>query len=137
MESSYQLVLLTPEKTVLDREVVSIIAPGTEGFLGVLAHHAPLITGLAPGPLTVSYAAGRKETFSLSGGFLEVSQNRATVLADAVERPGEIDIERAKAARDRARERLRRGRPDLDVDRAEAALTRALSRLRVAERHGS
>jgi F-type H+-transporting ATPase subunit epsilon len=138
MESGFQLVLLTPEKTVLDREVVSIIAPGSEGFLGVLAHHAPLITGLVPGPLAITYAAGRKGVFFLSGGFLEVSHNRATILADAVERPDEIDVARAEAARDRARKRLSPPQlPDLDVDRAEVALKRALIRIRVAERHGA
>lgn len=134
MESSYRLELLTPERTVLDTEVVSLVAPGSEGFLGVLANHAPLITGLAPGPLKLTYPAGRREIYSLTGGFLEVLNNRAVVLADAVECPDDIDIGRAKAARDRARRRLREQPQGLDVDRAEAALKRALNRIRTAGR---
>lgn len=135
MESSYRLELLTPERTVLNTEVVSLVAPGSEGFLGVLANHAPLITGLVLGPLTLTYPAGRRERYFLTGGFLEVLNNRAVVLADAVERPDGIDVGRAKAARDRARRRLREQPQGLDVDRAEAALKRALNRIRMAERH--
>ena len=134
MEATYSVELLTPEKTVLSSEVTALVAPGSEGFLGVLAHHAPLITALVPGPLTLTYEGARKEVYVLSGGFLEVSGNHAVILADAAERPEEIDRERAEAARDRARARLRERSPDLDFDRAEAALRRALVRLRLAGR---
>jgi len=132
MPESFQLTVLTPERTLLDERVVSIIAPGSEGYLGVLANHAPLITALAPGKLNVRTPGGESHLFALSGGFLEVSQNRAVVLADAMEEPGDIDVERAKRAAERARERLKEIGARWDVDRAEAALKRALNRIKVA-----
>jgi F-type H+-transporting ATPase subunit epsilon len=134
MAATFTVALLTPEKTVLSAEVVSLVAPGSQGFLGVLANHAPLITALGPGPLTLRYPDGRVEVVCVSGGFLEVSHNRAVVLADAVERPEEIDVERAQAAAERARRRLKGSDPDLDALRAEMALARALGRVHVARR---
>ncbi len=132
MEATHQVVLLTPERTLLETEIASLVAPGSEGFLGILAHHAPLITGLKPGPVTLTLPGGRKEVYSVSGGFLEVSNNRTVILADAAERPEEIDLSRAEAARDRAKDRLERRTPELDAARAEAALARALNRVYVA-----
>jgi F-type H+-transporting ATPase subunit epsilon len=126
--------ILTAEKTALEAQVVYLQAPGSEGFLGILAHHAPLITLLKPGPLTLSYPSGRREVFAVSGGFLEVSQNRVIVLADAIERADEIDVTRAGAARDRAQRRLAARERDLDALRAELALRRAINRIRVAQR---
>ncbi len=134
MESTFQVDLLTPEKTVLSAEITAMVAPGSEGFLGVLANHAPLITGLVPGHLKLTHPDGRDEIFFLSGGFLEVSQNRAKVLADAVERPEEIDVARAESAANRARKRLKERVSGLDAARAEAALKRALMRVRMAGR---
>jgi len=134
MAATYTVDLLTPEKTVLSAEVVSMVAPGSEGFLGVLANHAPLITALRPGPLTLRHPDGRVEVLSVSGGFLEVSRNRAVVLADAVERPEEIDVTRAEAAAGRARQRLKENAVDLDMLRAEMALARAFNRVHVARR---
>jgi len=133
-DATYTVELLTPEKTVLSAEVVSMVAPGSEGFLGVLANHAPLITALQPGPLTLRYPDGRVEVVSVSGGFLEVSRNRAVVLADAIERPAEIDVSRAQASADRARRRLKEAAASMDAQRSEAALTRALNRVHVARR---
>ena len=110
-----------------------MIAPGSEGYLGVLTDHAPLITGLIPGKLTITEADNRQIDYALSGGFLEVSNNIATILADAIEAPQKIDVERAKKAEQRARERLvRRSDPNIDAARAEAALARALNRQRLA-----
>ena len=82
-------------------------APGSEGYLGVLAHHAPLITALRPGRIEVRLVTGETRTFAVSGGFLEVSGNCATVLADTAEAAGEIDRPRAETALQRAEERLR------------------------------
>ena len=132
MAETFQLSLLTPERSLLEADVVSLTAPGSEGYLGVLAHHAPLITALQPGQLEIRDADQRETIFAVSGGFLEVSENRATILADAVEIPGEIDIERAERARERAKERLRDTSGSIDVPRAEVALKRALNRLRTA-----
>jgi F-type H+-transporting ATPase subunit epsilon len=131
MPESFQLTVLTPVRTLLDERVESVVAPGAEGYLGVLANHAPLITALIPGKLAVRLAGGETRAFALSGGFLEVSANRAVILADAMEEPGQIDVERAKRAAERARERLRDIHGKLDVERAEAALARALNRVKV------
>ncbi|MBM3286676.1 MAG: F0F1 ATP synthase subunit epsilon [Candidatus Eisenbacteria bacterium] len=133
MPELFRLSVLTPVRSVFDAEVISIVAPGSEGYLGVLAHHAPLITALAPGRLTVKVPDEDDLVFCVSGGFLEVSDNRAVVLADALELPEEIDLARAKGARDRARERLRDTSGKIDQARAEAALRRALNRIRVFE----
>ncbi len=135
METTFQVEVLTPEKTVLAADIVSLVAPGSEGFLGVLAHHAPLITALMPGVLTLTYPGQREEIYAVSGGFLEVSGNRAIVLADAVERPGEIDAERAKSAQDRASTLLKERPSLLDGDRAELALKRAINRIRTSDRY--
>ncbi len=131
-EKGYRLTVLTQERAVLDQEVLSIIAPGTEGYLGVLRDHAPLVTGLQPGKLTVKDLAGEETLYAVSGGFLEVSHNLATLLADALEKAEDIDLGRAEAAARRARERLERTAAEVDAARAEAALKRAVNRMRIA-----
>jgi len=82
--SVFKLSILTPEKTVFEGDVSYVEAPGTEGYLGVLAHHAALVTALAKGTLTVREAGGAESRWQVAGGFFEVSNNTATVLADAV-----------------------------------------------------
>jgi F-type H+-transporting ATPase subunit epsilon len=85
MGSPFELAILTPERTVFEGTVEYVQVPGSEGYLGVLAHHAALVTALAPGSLTVRRAGGGEQRWQVSGGFFEVSDNRATVLADAVD----------------------------------------------------
>jgi F-type H+-transporting ATPase subunit epsilon len=131
VDKGFRLTVFTQEKAVLDQQALSIVAPGSEGYLGVLRDHAPLVTRLVPGKLTVKDLNGDEAVYVVSGGFLEVSRNTVTILADALERPEEIDATRAEAAARRARERLEKRSTDLDVDRAEAALRRALNRLKV------
>lgn len=87
MATPFQLSILTPEKTVFEGQVEYVEVPGMEGYLGVLAHHAALVTGLAEGTLTVRKLGGAVEKFAVSGGFFEVSNNQATVLADSVGSP--------------------------------------------------
>ena len=84
MAASFKLSILTPEKTVFEGDVSYVEAPGTEGYLGVLAHHAALVTALARGTLTVREANGTEVRWQVAGGFFEVSNNTATVLADSV-----------------------------------------------------
>ena len=84
MASTFHLSILTPEKSVYSGEVEYVQVPGTEGYLGVLAHHAALVTALAAGDLTVRRPGGSEEKLAVSGGFFEVSNNQATVLADSV-----------------------------------------------------
>ena len=130
-DRGFRLTVLTQEKAVLDEQALSIVAPGSEGYLGILRDHAPLATRLVPGKLTVKDLSGDEKVYAVSGGFLEVSHNTVTILADALERPEDIDAARAEAAAKRARERLEHRGPDVDVERAEAALRRALNRLGV------
>ncbi|MCJ7604953.1 MAG: F0F1 ATP synthase subunit epsilon [Dehalococcoidales bacterium] len=128
---SLKVEIVTAERVVYSGEVEAVIAPGTEGQLGILPHHAPLMTSLAPGELVVR-TDGQEEVLAISGGFIEVRPDRVIVLADQAERADEIDLERAEAAMKRAKERL--GKPDLDTARTEAALRRAMVRLNVAEK---
>jgi F-type H+-transporting ATPase subunit epsilon len=128
----YTLGVVTPERKVYEGTIVSLRAPGGSGYLGVLANHAPLVTTLVPGKLTVREEGGAERVFAVSGGFLEVADNVAVLLADSAESPDEIDRARAEAARERAKDRLSKGDRDLDRVRAEAALARAMNRLRIA-----
>jgi len=85
MAAEFHLSILTPERSVFDGSVEYVQVPGTEGYLGVLAHHAALVTGLADGTLTVRKSGGAVESWHVSGGFFEVSNNQATVLADSLD----------------------------------------------------
>jgi F-type H+-transporting ATPase subunit epsilon len=87
MANTFTLSVLTPEWTVFEGAVEYVEVPGSEGYMGVLANHAALVTALQPGKLTVRKAGGETVTFGVTGGFFEVSHNQATVLADAVTEP--------------------------------------------------
>ncbi|MDI6808040.1 MAG: ATP synthase F1 subunit epsilon [Candidatus Eisenbacteria bacterium] len=133
MATLFQFQILTPESVVFEKEISSAIVPGTEGYLGILAHHAPLISGIVPGKVTVKDVDSRVQHFSVGGGFVEVSLNRAVLLADSIEAVSDIDIERARKSLERARERLSSRSPGTDVERAQASMARALNRIRIAE----
>jgi F-type H+-transporting ATPase subunit epsilon len=131
---SLKLDIVTAERVVYSEDVDIVIAPGVEGQLGILPHHAPLMTVLQAGEL-VARRDSVEDSLAISGGFMEVRPDRVIVLADAAERAEEIDVTRAEAARKRAEERLRdRKAEGLDETRAEAALQRAVARLSVAEK---
>jgi len=128
-----RLEIVTAERVVFSDEVEVVVAPGVEGQLGILPHHAPLMTILLPGELLVR-KGGEEFYLAISGGFLEVRPDRVIVLADAAERVEEIDIARAEEAKRRAEERLTHPTTEVDMARAEAALRRALMRLHVVAR---
>ena len=130
MAASFPLRILTPARTLFQGDVEHVQAPGSEGSFGVLARHAPLVAALGTGRLSFDDRSGQRQ-LATSGGFVEVAADGVTVLAETAEFAQEIDVPRAQAARDRARERLRQ-RDSIDVSRAQAALARALTRLRVA-----
>ena len=125
--------IITAERVVYTDEVDIVVAPGIEGQLGILPHHAPLMTMLQPGEV-VTRKGGEESAMFVSGGFLEVRGDKVIVLADTAERAEEIDVARAEAAKTRAEERLKGRVPDLDLARVEAALRRSLVRLKMAER---
>jgi F-type H+-transporting ATPase subunit epsilon len=131
--ATLRLEIVTAERLVYSDDVDVVVAPGIEGQLGILPHHAPLMTMLQPGELLLR--KGGEETYlAISGGFLEVFQNKVVILADTAERAEEIDIARAEEARRRAQAQLGKPSPEVDQAAAEAALRRALTRLKVAER---
>jgi F-type H+-transporting ATPase subunit epsilon len=126
------LEVVTPEKMVASEEVDVVVANGYEGEFAVLPNHTPFLTSLQPGPLWFRQA-GKVEWLAVAGGFVEVSENKVTVLAEAAERARDIDVERARKARERAEQRLR-SKEKIDDARAQAALQRALARLKLADR---
>ncbi len=130
----YLLTIVTPEKIFYEDEVTSLIAPGSEGYLGVLTDHAPLITGLVPGKLTVKDESNQEVHLAVSGGFMEVFKNQVTILADSIEFVKDIDVERAKKALERARQRLRSKEKEVDIPRAIAAMKRAENRIYLYEK---
>jgi F-type H+-transporting ATPase subunit epsilon len=128
------LQIITPERVVFEEDGVdSVTLPGSEGQLTVLPRHAPLMTALQPGELVLR-KGGDEVEIAVSGGFLEVRDDKVTVLADTAERSEEIDAERAERARREAEEQLANRQGDIDVARVMAALERAQARVRVAER---
>jgi len=132
MPDTFQLEIVTPEKKIVDTAAEEIQIPGKNGYLGVLPGHAPLITELAVGEIKYR-AEGKEQLLASAWGFAEVLPHKVTILAETVEKPGEIDIERARKAKDRAEERLTSGDTNVDVERSLNALAKAETRLEVAE----
>ncbi len=129
-----RLDVVTAERLVFSGDVDMVVAPGSVGELGILPHHAALMTTLHPGALRVK--TGRDEVnLAISGGFLEVRDDRVLVLADTAERAEEIDLDRANAAEARARQSLAERGEISDLRQLEAALRRSQVRIKVARRH--
>jgi F-type H+-transporting ATPase subunit epsilon len=129
------LEIITVDGTVFDDNVNMVIAPGSDGVLGILPRHTPLLTSLTYGELEIKKKGEPNQFFAIGGGFMEVRPFNVIVLADAAERADEIDVERARVARERAEARLAAAAASQqDFSRAEAALQRSLVRLKVAER---
>ena len=132
MANTFQLEIVTPVKLMVRDAAEEAQIPGLSGYLGILPGHAPLITELAVGVITYK-ASGVTHTLSVAWGFMEVLQDKVTILAETAERPQEIDVERAQKAKDRADQRLKSNDPKVDYTRAEDALHRAETRLNVAK----
>ena len=132
MTDTFQLEIVTPSRLLVKDAAEEVQIPALGGYLGILPGHAPLITELAVGAITYK-AGGAEHTLSVAWGFAEVLQDKVTILAEAAERPQEIDIERAQKARDRADQRLKSNDPQVDYTRAEDALQRAETRLKIAK----
>ena len=134
--ATIRLEIITAEQVVYSDEVEVLVAPGTEGDLGILPHHAALMTMLQPGELMVR-KDGVETFLAVTGGFLEVMENGISILADAAERSEDIDEERALAAMEQARERIARRSADVDLEQALVQLRRASVRVAVARRRRS
>ena len=127
------LEITTAERQVYGEEVDMLIAPGIDGQLGILPRHAPLMTMLQPGELTIR-KGGADSYFTVTGGFMEVLGDRVIILADACEHSDEINEERAQEAMRRAQERIANRPSDMQMQRALASLRRAQVRLETVRR---
>jgi F-type H+-transporting ATPase subunit epsilon len=132
-----ELEVVTPQRLVLHEDVKWIEMPARDGYIGVLPGHAPLITELGIGVLTYR-SNGQSHLLTVMQGYAEVLPDRVIVLAEISERAAEIDVERTRAAMQRAQAELAKaGSPDVDWQRAALTLERALVRLQVASKGGS
>ncbi len=136
MAATFPLDIVTPERTVLSDEVSSLQVPAADGALGILAGHAPLLAELGVGACVVRLPGGAQEDLAIAGGFVEVSRDRVTVLADTAEFAGEIDATSAEESLASARELLARLDGSADRESASAAVRRAQNRLRIARGGG-
>ncbi|GIK54922.1 MAG: F0F1 ATP synthase subunit epsilon [Chloroflexi bacterium] len=130
--------IVTQERTVFNGEVKSVSLPGSEGRMGILPNHSPLLTTLGFGEVIVRDAAGGEQYFAIGGGFAEVQPDHLIVLADSAEQAEEIDIERAEQARARAEQAMKEGVAKEDPDKyaqIQASLLRAQVRLDVGRKH--
>jgi F-type H+-transporting ATPase subunit epsilon len=135
MADKLELEVVTPDRLVASETVDIVMAMGALGEFGILPSHIPFLSPLQPGELRYR-KGGQLEYLSVTGGFAEVSNNKVTILAEAAEKAREIDIDRARRAKERAEKRLAQARTeDIDFTRAEMALKRALLRLRVSEKN--
>ena len=129
-----RLEIVTPEKLAFEDDVDSVVLPGSQGELGVLPHHAPLVSTLGVGELRIRKGAN-EEAFAIAGGFLQVLPDKVVVMAETADMASEIDVEKAEAARREAERALESGYVEgADLSAARASLQQALLRLRVAER---
>ena len=131
MAQTFHLRIVTPTQQIVREETEEMQVPGKEGYLGILAGHAPLLSELKIGEIT--YRQGRElRHLAVSWGFVEVLPEQVTVLAETAEKSTDIDVSRAQASKERAERRLSNPDPETDIDRATVALHKALSRLQVA-----
>jgi F-type H+-transporting ATPase subunit epsilon len=131
--ATFKLEIVTAERMIFSDDVSAVVAWGIEGQLGILPHHAPLMTMLQPGDLMIRKDK-EEEYFAISGGFLEVRPDKVIVLADACERADEVNVARAEEAKKRAQETMKAAPLSAEAAAAEAALHRSLARLKAAEK---
>jgi len=130
MAKSFKVVITTPDAMAWEGQAVSATVPGLAGYLGVWADHAPLVAALMPGVVTLRLDdAGNEKRMAVGAGFVEVSDNVVNLMTDTCEQAGEIDVDRARKALERARERLAGIQADIDRERARLAKARAKARL--------
>jgi F-type H+-transporting ATPase subunit epsilon len=132
-ENTFMLEIVTPEQILLKDEVQFLVAPAVEGELGVMRNHAPLISSLKIGVLRYKDERGVQKRMAISGGFIEVIDNVARVLAETAEHGEEIDVLRARASKERAEKRLSQRDDNINFTRAQMSLQRAIARLKAAE----
>ena len=133
LPTSLQLNIVSADRALVDERVDEVEIPGADGYFGVLPGHTPLLALLGLGELW--YRQGSEKHFMLiEFGFAEVQPDRVTILAEAAEKPEEIDVTKAEAAKKRAEERLAQPNPDMDLERVRIAMLRSLIQLQVSTR---
>lgn len=134
-DKTFHLEVITPDCSAVDGDMTSVQVTASDGLMGILSNHAPLISMLGVGVLKCRDSQGKESTLAVGDGFVEVQNNQVKVLSDFAEHADQIDVDRAEKAKERAKERLAR-RKDVDIDyvRAEAALRRAMTRLKLGGR---
>ncbi len=130
----FQLEVISPERVFYTGEVEMVELTTTEGDIGIYADHIPLTTIVAPGILTITEDGDQMKEASLLEGFMEITQDKVTILAQSCEWPDEIDMNRATEARDRAERRLKSTDENINMSRAELALRKSLVRIKLAEK---
>ncbi|MFC1828926.1 F0F1 ATP synthase subunit epsilon [Thermodesulfobacteriota bacterium] len=134
MAENIKLEVVTPEQSVVSEDVQIAMAPGELGEFGVLSGHTTFLSTLKVGTLSYKDEGGKEKFVFISGGYAEVLPDQVTVLAESAERREDIDVERAKAASERAQSRLAsEDKEDIDLVRAQAALERAIHRIKCAD----
>jgi F-type H+-transporting ATPase subunit epsilon len=128
----FSLEIITPSKTAFIGQVTSITVPGVKGEFQVLLNHAPLMSNFEIGRIKLELPDGSEKILVTGGGVVEIVHNVVLLLADSIETPEEIDIQRAKNAAERAKKRLSDREKEIDIPRAEISLARALNRLKYA-----
>jgi F-type H+-transporting ATPase subunit epsilon len=134
MARKFKVEIVTPEKLVFSGEVESLVVPADRGYLGVLAGHAPLLAALQPGEIVMKGGPSGETRYATSGGFMEVTPARTSLLTESAEDITAIDVGRAEKAKQRAQERLASAEKGIDKDRARSALERAQNRLKAASK---
>ncbi len=135
MAKQFKLSVVAPDRTVFEDDVESFIAPGVDGYLGVMADHEPSIVALKTGVVEYIDASDQKHFVSISGGFLEIDGGSAIILANTAEKSTEIDLERAEQALEEARKALRGEDSSVTMEEAATELDRAMNRINTAK-HG-
>ncbi|SEC32859.1 F0F1 ATP synthase subunit epsilon [Paenibacillus sp. GP183] len=135
--STFLLEIVTPERKAYAEQASMIVVKGVAGELGILPNHIPLVTPLKIAPITVKRQGQSDQVIAVNGGFMEVRKDKVVILAESAELPEQIDLDRARSAKERAEKRLAEAKAkdhDMNVKRAELALMRAVNRIDVAER---
>jgi F-type H+-transporting ATPase subunit epsilon len=133
-ERAFELKVITPDRVFYEGEVIMVELRTTEGEIGVLKNHIPLTCVVAPGVLRIRESDSLTKTAALLSGFVEILQDRVTILAEVVEWPEEIDLDRAEEARVRAERRLAEKADKTNMKRAELALQRSVARIEAAKK---
>ena len=137
MAELLKLEVVTPAKYVVNEDVEIVMAPGTLGEFGVLSGHTPFLTSLKTGRILYKDANGKEKVLFVSGGFAEATAHRVTILAESAERRRDIDVNRARAALERAEKRLAEQKAEnINFERAKSAMYRAIERIKIAETRG-